>query len=72
MVDLAGSKVTCAAWGPLNRLIYAGHENGDVATWDWQVRGGCAVHERRFPSVTDRHAPWTGHLGVRSRRRASA
>ena len=38
VVDLAGSKVTSAAWGPLNKLIYAGHENGDVAAWDWQVR----------------------------------
>ena len=37
VVDLPVSKITCAAWGPLNKYIYAGHENGDVAAWDWQV-----------------------------------
>lgn len=38
VTDLPKSRISAAAWGPLNKYIYAGHENGDIVAWDWQVR----------------------------------
>ena len=37
VMDVVGSRVTTASWGPLNRYIYCGHENGEVSIWDWKV-----------------------------------
>jgi hypothetical protein len=55
VVDLPGSKITCAMWGGLNKLVFAGHENGEVATWDWQVatlaRGRAPGARARLPRL---------------------
>ena len=31
------SKATVAGWSFLDRYIIAGHENGMVSQWDWEV-----------------------------------
>ena len=31
------SKVTAALWGPLDEVIFTGHENGDLVQWDVKV-----------------------------------
>ena len=36
-MNVGESRIVTASWGPLNKHIYAGHENGDVSVWDWQV-----------------------------------
>jgi translation initiation factor 3 subunit I len=37
VMDVEGSKITVAVWGPLNKYIYCGHENGEVSIWDWKL-----------------------------------
>jgi len=37
VMNVGESRIVTASWGPLNKHIYAGHENGDVSVWDWQV-----------------------------------
>ena len=36
-ITVPGKRITTARWGPFNRHIYTGAEDGEVAMWDWQT-----------------------------------
>lgn len=37
VMDVVGSRITVALWGPLNKYIYCGHEDGELSIWDWKL-----------------------------------
>lgn len=42
VIPVGGSKVTSAIWGPLEKYIIAGHENGEICQYD--VKSGEKIH----------------------------
>lgn len=52
-MDIVGPKVTTAAWGPLNRFIYCGHENGEISIWDWKTGEKAKGIQGHGAQVTD-------------------
>ena len=33
-IVIPGSRATVARWGNLNKVIYTGHQDGTITTWD--------------------------------------
>eukprot|EP00127_Corallochytrium_limacisporum_P007391 Clim_evm10s250 gene=Clim_evmTU10s250 len=53
-IEVPHSKITCLVWGPLDKTVFTGHENGNLIQWDAKTGERLETseeHDRQINSV---------------------
>lgn len=50
---MTGSKITAAIWGPLDKTIITGHEQGEVCQWEVRTDGQCLKRNKSHEGLVN-------------------